>query len=126
MVVLRWEQEQLVMTFPEAAAAQSCSRQGSLQLAKGKKVAGCSLLAVLSAGGCLHCSLQVIHRAMLNVHENGTEAAGATVKEVTWRSGDFPRPPRIRFNRPFLLLILDKFTHTVLFIGKIVNPQKND
>lgn len=115
------------MTFPEAAAAAwSCSRQGSLCLAKVKRVAGCSPLAGLSAGGCLLSSLQVIHRAVLNVHENGTEAAGATVKEITWRSGDFPRPPRVRFNRPFLLLILDKFTHTVLFIGKIVNPQKND
>ncbi|KAF1526401.1 UNVERIFIED_CONTAM: Alpha-1-antiproteinase 2, partial [Eudyptes pachyrhynchus] len=65
---------------------------------------------------------KAIHKAMVDVSENGTEAAAVTVIEVVPLSAQFPPPPHIRFNRPFLMMIVDKTTYGILFIGKIVNP----
>ncbi|NXX58335.1 A1AT protein, partial [Scopus umbretta] len=65
---------------------------------------------------------KAIHKAMVDVSENGTEAAAVTVIEMVPLSAEFPPPPRISFNRPFLMIIVDKTTHSILFMGKIVNP----
>nr|XP_020666695.1 alpha-1-antitrypsin-like [Pogona vitticeps] len=63
---------------------------------------------------------KAIHKAFLNVHENGTEAAATTVIEIVPTS----LPPQIRFNRPFLLLILDDLTKSTLFVGRVKNPNE--
>ncbi|KFW10362.1 hypothetical protein N326_03194, partial [Eurypyga helias] len=65
---------------------------------------------------------KAIHKAMVDVSENGTEAAAVTVIEVVPLSAAFPPPPHIVFNRPFLMITVDKITHSILFMGKIVNP----
>ncbi|NWW48354.1 A1AT2 antiproteinase, partial [Pedionomus torquatus] len=65
---------------------------------------------------------KAIHKAMVDVSENGTEAAALTLLEIMPMHSQFPPPPYIKFNRPFLMIIIDKTTHSILFMGKIVNP----
>ncbi|NXD10145.1 A1AT2 antiproteinase, partial [Nothocercus nigrocapillus] len=63
-----------------------------------------------------------MHKAMVDVNENGTEAAAVTVVEIMPMSLQIPPPPVIKFNRPFLMIIFDKTTYSVLFLGKVMNP----
>ncbi|NWZ36084.1 A1AT2 antiproteinase, partial [Brachypodius atriceps] len=65
---------------------------------------------------------KAIHKATVDVRENGTEAAAVTVIEITPLRLVLPPPPRITFNRAFVMMIIDKTTDGVLFLGKIVNP----
>ncbi|XP_006025545.1 alpha-1-antitrypsin-like [Alligator sinensis] len=63
---------------------------------------------------------KVVHKAMVNVDERGSEAAAATAVEIMPLSF----PPRIEFKSPFLMLIFDRVTNSTLFIGKIMNPNE--
>ncbi|XP_028658191.1 alpha-1-antiproteinase-like [Erpetoichthys calabaricus] len=61
---------------------------------------------------------KIVHKAVLDVDETGSEAAAGTGAEIIPMS----LPPSITFDRPFLILILDHNTKSILFMGKIVNP----
>ncbi|NXA91256.1 A1AT protein, partial [Melanocharis versteri] len=65
---------------------------------------------------------KAIHKATVDVRENGTEAAAVTMMEITPLFLPFPPPPHITFNKPFLMMVIDKTTDGLLFLGKIVNP----
>ncbi|XP_032919877.1 alpha-1-antitrypsin-like [Catharus ustulatus] len=69
---------------------------------------------------------EAIHKATVDVRENGTEAAAVTLMRIMPMSLPFPPPPRITFNRPFLMMIIDKNTDGLLFLGKIVNPTAKE
>lgn len=65
---------------------------------------------------------QVVHKTFLRIDEKGTEAAAATGVEVELTSAPVIEPPTFRADHPFLLLIRDKRTGAVLFLGRIADP----
>jgi len=64
------------------------------------------------------CISNVKHKTFVLVDEEGTEAAAATSVE----GGLTSAPPVFMVNRPFLFAIRERFSGTVLFIGRVMNP----
>ena len=64
---------------------------------------------------------EVIHKAFVSVDEAGTEAAAATavIMELTAAPG---MPVEVTVERPFIFLIRDIETGSILFTGRVVNP----
>jgi serpin B len=62
----------------------------------------------------------VEHKAFIDVDEVGTEAAAATAVIM-----ELSAPPRFSFraDHPFLFLIFDRETGTILFQGRVTNPD---
>lgn len=65
----------------------------------------------------------VVHKAFVDVNEEGTEAAAATGVVVDATSAPPPKP-EFRADHPFVFLIRDTRNDSVLFLGRIVNPTK--
>jgi serpin B len=63
-----------------------------------------------------------LHKAFVDVNEEGTEAAAATGIVVGVTSIQ-PRPVVFRADHPFVFLIREKNTGSVLFMGRVMNPQ---
>jgi serpin B len=70
----------------------------------------------------------VLHKTFVEVDEAGTEAAAATAvildKKNAAGKDPPPPPPEFRADHPFLFLIQDTRTGTVLFIGRLANPKQ--
>jgi serpin B len=66
----------------------------------------------------------VIHKAFVDVNEEGTEAAAATGVAVAVRAAMVLSEPAVfRADHPFLFLIRDRKSGSILFLGRVVNPQ---
>lgn len=64
----------------------------------------------------------VIHQSFVEVNEEGTEAAGATA--VIMGTKMVTMPVIFRADRPFIFLIRDKRSGSILFIGRLAEPSK--
>jgi serpin B len=65
----------------------------------------------------------VVHKAFVDVHEEGTEATGAAAV-VSGDKGTPADPTAFRADRPFLFVIRDNKTGTILFLGRVMDPTK--
>jgi len=65
----------------------------------------------------------VIHKAYVEVNEEGTEAAAATGVVMKLTSIGPAPIPVFRADHPFLFLIRDNQTGSILFIGRVANPK---
>lgn len=59
-----------------------------------------------------------VHKGYVLVNEEGTEAAGATGVG----GGTTSVPPVFRADHPFLILIWDRVTESILFLGRVADP----
>ena len=71
---------------------------------------------------CLFLSA-VIHEAFVAVDEEGTEAAAATAAMAVLSSGVSGPPVEVTVDRPFIFLIRDGRTGTILFLGRVLDPS---
>jgi serpin B len=65
----------------------------------------------------------VIHKAYVEVNEEGTEAAAATGVVMRLTSIGPAQIPVFRADHPFLFLIRDNLSGSILFIGRVENPK---
>jgi serpin B len=64
---------------------------------------------------------KVLHKAFVEVNEEGAEAAGATTVHILKTA--MPEPPKVfDADHPFLFLIQHKETGAIIFMGSIVKP----
>ena len=65
----------------------------------------------------------VIHKAYVDVNEEGTEAAAATGVTMRLTSAGPSQTPVFRADHPFLFLIRDNRSGSILFVGRLTNPK---
>jgi len=65
----------------------------------------------------------VIHQAFIDVNEKGSEAAAATAVIMNAKSMPLDMPEVFRADRPFLFLIVHKAFGSILFLGRVANPN---
>lgn len=65
---------------------------------------------------------EVIHQAFVDVNEKGTEAAGSTGIAMPMGAMNAPRTPVFNADHPFLFLIQDTKTGTIMFMGRVSDP----
>jgi serpin B len=135
-------EQQLSPAFLSNVLAQMAAQQVSIYLPRFTNESSFNLTTTLAAMGMpdaftpdvadfsgmdgmtdLYLSF-VLHKAWVQVSEAGTQAAAATVSGITTTIvGGFP--PTFRADHPFIFLIRDTQSGSILFLGRLANPTQS-
>jgi serpin B len=66
---------------------------------------------------------EVIHKAFIEVNEQGTEAAAATAAIIGLKSSLREEPVRFTADHPFIFFLIDHQTGCIIFTGRLVKPS---
>ncbi len=65
---------------------------------------------------------EVIHKAFVDINEEGTEAAAATAVEMRLKAAPEPKPV-FQADHPFIFIIRDIRSSSILFLGRVIDPR---
>ena len=109
--------------FPKFKMTSEFSLSQQLQALGMKKAFGDADFSGMDGTKKLYISA-VLHKAFVEVNEEGTEAAAATAVVISLKSAR--RYPSFRADHPFLFLIRDKATGSILFLGRYAKPPSQN
>jgi len=119
--------QKVIVSLPKFKTTQRTSLAKTLSEMGMKKAftAGADFSGMGGDPGDLALS-DVIHKAFIDVNEEGTEAAAATAVVGVKSAAVHVEPPTpvFRADHPFVFLIRDTRSSSILFLGRLVDPAK--
>ncbi len=120
-------EDKVILTFPRFTMTQQFELSDALSAMGMPQAFGSADFSGMTGKPDLTISA-AIHKAYIDVNEQGTEAAAATsiVMQATAMRVPFPEPPPVVFraDHPFLFMIRDTKTGAILFLGRVTDPTK--
>lgn len=109
---------EIIVQLPKFSLEQEYALRDPLE-ALGMIPAFCGTVADFARMYPEACISRVKHKTFVEVDEEGTEAAAVTSVEFVVTSA----PPIFAVDRPFLFVLRERLSGTILFLGKVVDPR---
>ncbi len=122
----KMQRQEVILTLPKFKTTQQMGMRDVLsKMGMGLAFSDAADFTGISDRGGLSIS-DVVHKAYIDVNEEGTEAAAATGVGVVAVSAEPPPAPPVEFraDHPFIFMIRDVRSGSILFLGRLADPTK--
>lgn len=122
LVDLEWKNPMLSIKLPKFEAESAIDlKEKLIEMGMPSAFTGSADFSGMTGSQDLLIS-DVVHKAFIDVNEEGTEAAAATAVIVEEKAMPSPEKLSISFDKPFIYLIYNTETKAVIFMGHVLKP----